>query len=63
MGTGTVEGAIEVDETFFRESFKDDHKKSTTFKMPRKTHKRGLKVILAVKTKREKEAYPRNKFV
>lgn len=43
MGTGSVGGVIEIDEAFFRESFKGDHKKSTTFTMPRKAHKRGVK--------------------
>lgn len=43
MGVGSVGGVVEVDETFFRESFKGNHKKSTVFKMPRKPHKRGVK--------------------
>ena len=43
MGIGNVGGVIEVDEAFFRESFKGNHKKSTTFIMPRKPHKRGVK--------------------
>ena len=43
MGIGSVGGVIEVDEAFFRESFKGNHKKSTTFTMPRKAHKRGVK--------------------
>jgi hypothetical protein len=42
-GVGNVGGVIEVDEAFFRESFKGDHKKSTTFTMPRKAYKRGVK--------------------
>jgi len=41
MGIGNVGGVIEVDEAFFRESFKRNHKKSTTFIMPREPHKRG----------------------
>ena len=32
---------VEADETFFALSFKGNHKKSTTFTMPRKAHKRG----------------------
>jgi transposase-like protein len=43
MGVGNVGGVIEVDEAFFRESFKGNHKRSTTFTMPRKAHKRGVK--------------------
>ena len=36
-----LNGVVEADETFFAISFKGDHKKSTTFTMPRKAHKRG----------------------
>ncbi|MBZ9607190.1 IS1595 family transposase [Clostridium estertheticum] len=43
MGIGNVGGVIEVDEAFFRESFKGNHKKSTTFTMPREPHRRGIK--------------------
>lgn len=43
IGIGNVGGIIEADETFFRESFKGNHKKSTIFKMPRKAHERGVK--------------------
>lgn len=43
IGVGSVGGVIEADEAFFRESFKGDHKKSKTFTMPRKPHKRGVK--------------------
>lgn len=43
MGIGNVSGVIEVDEAFFRESLKGNHKKNTIFKMPRKVHKRGVK--------------------
>lgn len=32
-----------IDEAFFRESFKGNHKKSTTFTIPRKAHKSGVK--------------------
>ncbi len=31
---GSIGGVIEVEEAFFRESFKGNHKKSTTFAMP-----------------------------
>lgn len=41
MGIGNVGGVIEVDEAFFRESFKGDHKKSTTFTMPREVSRRN----------------------
>ena len=37
----SVEGIVEVDEVFIRESFKGNHSKSTTFKMPREPRKRG----------------------
>ncbi|WP_432409202.1 IS1595 family transposase [Wukongibacter sp. M2B1] len=43
MGMGSVGGVVEVDETFFRESFKGNHKKSKNFIMPRKSRKRGTK--------------------
>jgi len=43
MGIGNVGGVIEVDEAFFRESFKGNHKKSTTFIMLREPHKCGVK--------------------
>ena len=36
-----LNGIVEADETFFRLSFKGNHKKSTTFTMPRASHKRG----------------------
>ena len=36
-----LNGVVEADETFFALSFKGNHKKSTTFVMPRKAHKRG----------------------
>ena len=41
-----LDGIIEADETFFAISFKGDHKKSTTFTMPRKAHKRGKQTHL-----------------
>lgn len=43
MGMGSVSGVVEVDETFFRESFKGNHKKSKNFTMPRESRKRGAK--------------------
>ncbi len=46
MGTGNLEGIVEMDETFFAESFKGNHKKSTTFIMPRASRKRGKEVEL-----------------
>jgi transposase-like protein len=41
LGVGHVEGIVEADETFFRESFKGNHSKSSDFKIPRESHKRG----------------------
>ncbi len=41
LGVGHVEGIVEADETFFRESFKGNHSKNSNFKMPRESHKRG----------------------
>lgn len=43
IGRGNVSGIVEVDETFFLESFKGNHKKSRTFTMPRPSRKRGGK--------------------
>ncbi len=54
MGVGSVGGVIEVDEAFFRESFKGNYKKSTTFAMPRKAHKRGVKGSFSSKTEKRK---------
>jgi transposase len=54
MGIGSVGGVIEVDEAIFRESFKGDHKKSTTFTMPRKAHKRGVKGSYSSKDEKRK---------
>ena len=36
-----VEGIVEVDEVFIRHSYKGNHSKSTTFKIPREPRKRG----------------------
>jgi transposase-like protein len=54
MGVGSVGGVVEVDEAFFRESFKGNHKKSTTFAMPRKSHMRGVKGSKSSKTEKRK---------
>lgn len=54
MGIGSVGGVIEVDEALFRESFKGNHKKSSTFTMPRKSHKRGVKDSFSSKTEKRK---------
>ena len=43
MGTGDVDGVVEMDETFLAESFKGNHKKSG-FSMPRQVHKRGKEI-------------------
>ena len=40
----SLNGIIEADETFFSISFKGDHKKSKSFSLPRKAHKRGAEV-------------------
>jgi len=40
MGTGDVDGVVEMDETFVAESFKGNHKKSG-FSMPRHARKRA----------------------
>lgn len=44
IGVGSVSGVVEVDETFFPESFKGNHKNSKNFVMPRKSRKRGKEV-------------------
>lgn len=54
MGIGSVGGVIEVDEAFFRESFKGNHMKSTTFAMPRKAHNRGVKGSYSSKDEKRK---------
>lgn len=54
IGIGNVGGIIEADETFFKESFKGNHKKSTTFKMPRISHKRGGKGSRSDKNEKRK---------
>lgn len=54
MGIGNVGGIIEVDEAFFRESFKGNHKKNTAFTMSRKAHKRGVKGSFSSKTEKRK---------
>ena len=36
-----LDGTVEADETFFNVSYKGNHKKSKSFAMPRKAHKRG----------------------
>lgn len=59
MKIGSVGGVIEVDEAFFRESFKGDHKKSTTFTMPRKAHKRGVKGSRSNKDEKRKRGISR----
>lgn len=43
LGEGSVGGIIEMDDTFFRESFKGRHSENSAFKMPRKAYKRGVK--------------------
>lgn len=43
VGTGTVEGVVEIDDTYFRENFKGKHTENSVFKIPRKDYKRGIK--------------------
>ncbi|HHV60536.1 MAG TPA: IS1595 family transposase [Clostridiaceae bacterium] len=45
MGIGSVEGIVEMDETFVAESFKGNHRRSG-FQMPRPSRKRGGGVSL-----------------
>jgi len=61
MDIVSVGGVIEVDEALFRESFKGNHKKSSTFTMPESPIKEALKAVLVVRPKREKRVYPRNR--
>jgi len=43
MNEVELDGIVEADETYFKQSFKGNHKKSKTFVMPRKRHSRGGK--------------------
>ena len=43
MNEVELDGIVEADETYFKQSFKGNHKKSKTFVMPRKSHSRGGK--------------------
>lgn len=43
LGVGHIEGVVEMDETFYAESFKGNHRKSG-FPMPRNSRKRGGEV-------------------
>jgi transposase-like protein len=61
VGVGNVGGVIEADEVFFRESFKGNHKRSKTFTMPRKAHKRGLENSWASKKEKEKQENEQDK--
>ena len=55
IGTGTVEGVVEIDDTYFRENFKGKHTGNSVFKMPRKAYKRGVKQdTTKAKDKKEK---------
>jgi hypothetical protein len=44
MGIGKVAGVVEADETYYRVSYKGNHKKSRHFTMPRAPRKRGKEV-------------------
>jgi len=54
IGIGSVGGVVEVDELYFRESFKGNHQKSKAFMMPRTSRKRGLKGKNSSKIKRKR---------
>lgn len=43
IGVCSVEGIVEIDDTYFRENFKGWHAENSTFKMPRTAYKRGVK--------------------
>lgn len=55
IGTGSVEGVVEIDDTYFRENFKGWHTENSEFKMPRKAYHRSVKQdSTKAKTKKEK---------
>lgn len=56
LGEGSVEGIVECDDTFFRESFKGKHTENSIFKMPRKAYKRGVKPDPNVPAKEKKKS-------
>lgn len=41
VGDGSLEGVVELDETYFALSYKGNDSKITTFTMPRESRKRG----------------------
>ncbi|MBS6041117.1 MAG: hypothetical protein KIA08_00320 [Clostridium baratii] len=43
VGIGTVEGVVEIDDTYFRKNFRDKHTENSVFKRPRKLYKLGVK--------------------
>lgn len=55
LGDGSVEGIVECDDTFFRESFKGRHTENSVFKMPRKSYKREVKPDPNVPAKEKKK--------
>jgi len=63
IGVGSVGGVVEVDELFFMESFKGNHKKSKVFTMPRTSRKRGLKGKNSSTGKRKNELYTLRKDI
>ena len=44
IGYGSLEGVIELDETYFDISYKSNHSKSSNFTMPRESRKRGKEI-------------------
>ena len=44
VGYGSLEGVIELDETYFALSYKGNHSKSSNFTMPRESRKRGKEI-------------------
>ena len=44
IGYGSLEGVIELDETYFALSYKGNHSKSSNFTMPRESRKRGKEI-------------------
>lgn len=60
VGVGTVSGLVEADECFFRLSYKGNHKKNTTFTMPRNSYKRGHKSKVSNKEERRKRGISKN---
>ncbi|TCP99013.1 hypothetical protein EDD79_103815 [Serpentinicella alkaliphila] len=63
VGMGSVGGVVEVDETFFRESFKGNHKKAQPLPCPENNEGEEQRVVKAIRVKRKKEESPTSMFV